>query len=156
MYVVTLVVHWLHVFAGAVWLGGQVFGSAVLWPALLVSPPAQARAFFDRLGPLAGRVMGPAGLLTLVLGVLRGTWLGMIRSAGALATPYGVTFLVALVLTLFLFVYGERVRAQVPDRIWDGDVLRPGARRFVAVTGGVTLGVLLAILACMVLLRFGL
>ncbi len=155
MYVVAILVHWAHVLAGAVWLGGQVFGSAVLWPTLLVSPPTEARAFLDRLGPFGGRVMATAGMLTLLLGILRGTWLGPVRSLGALATPYGLTFVAALVLTLVLMGYGGAVRERLDARVWDGDAFRPGAGRFIAVSSGVSLAMLAAILACMVAMRFG-
>ena len=99
-------VQWLHVVAGAIWFGAQVFTSAVIWPALLTRPAAEARATSDAMIAPAVRLMQPAGMLVLVLGIVRGTVLGPIRSLDALvSTAYGLTFLAALLLTFFLMVY---------------------------------------------------
>jgi hypothetical protein len=41
-------------------------------------------------------------------------------------------------------------------RLWDGDALRPDAHRVVARKSALSMGLLLALVACMVLMRFGL
>jgi uncharacterized membrane protein len=151
-----LVVHWLHVLGGIVWFGGHVFTAAVVWPALLRRPPAEARAVSEAMAKPAMRVMGPAGLLVLVLGFVRGTVLGPVRSWDALLfTPYGRTFGAALLLTFFLMGASGGGR-DAAARVWDGDRLRPDAARYLRRSAALNLGVLAAILACMVLMRFGL
>jgi copper resistance protein D len=155
MLTLTVVVHWVHVVAALVWAGGQAFFVAALWPALL-RRPAEARALYDALGAPVGRLMGMAGPLVLLLGVLRGTWLGPVRSWGALvATSYGHAFLAAIVLTVALTVYGGAVRGQVETRVWHGAAFAPGAAAYLRRTGTVTLVGLAAIVGCMVLMRFG-
>lgn len=153
----TIVVHWLHVLGGIVWFGGHVFTAAVLWPTLLRRPAAEAKALSDAMAQPAMRLMGPAGMLVLVLGIVRGTVLGPVRSLDVLAgTAYGWTFAAALLLTLFLMGYGGRVRGEMDRRVWDGDRFHPGAADYLRRTSAVNLGGLAAILACMVLMRFGL
>ena len=152
----TIVVHWLHVLGGIVWFGGHVF-TAVIWPALLRRPPAEAKAVSDAMAQPAMRVMGPAGLLVLVLGIVRGTVLGPVRSLDMLVgTAYGRTFAAALLLTFFLMGYSGRMHREMDRRVWDGDRFRPGAADYLRRSSAVNLGGLAAILACMVLMRFGL
>jgi len=155
MLTLTVVVHWVHVIAGLVWAGGLAFMVAALWPAL-VRRPSEARALFAAVAPFAGRLMRAAGPLVLVLGVLRGTWLGPVRSWHALVgTAYGRTFLAATVLTFALAAYMGAVRGQFETRVWDGAALAPGAAAYLRRTRAVTLAGLAGIVACMVLMRFG-
>lgn len=153
----TIVVHWLHVLGGIVWFGGHLFTALVIWPALLRRPAAEARAVSDAMVEPAMRVMGPAGLLVLVLGIVRGTVLGPVRSLDVLVgTAYGWTFAAALVLTFGLMGYGGSTRREMERRVWDGDRFAPGAAAWLRRTNAVNLGGLALILACMVLMRFGL
>lgn len=156
-FIITTVVHWLHVVAGAVWVGGQVFGSLVMWPALLGRPAAEARAIYDASAASAGRVMGGSGMVLLVLGPVRGTLLGPIRSWHVLfATPYGLTFIASALLTLGLMVHGGRTHGRMETRVWRNGEFAPGAGAFLRRSAAVTMAGLAAILACMVLMRFGL
>jgi uncharacterized membrane protein len=152
----TIAVQWLHVAAGALWMGGQVFSALVLWPAMLRRPPAEALDLMRTMGPLAGRVMGRAGMLVLLLGPIRGTVLGPIRSWSALATPYGITFGAALLITLALMVYGGATRGSLVQRVWQGDGFHPGARAYLRQSAAINLGGLALIFTCMVLMHFGL
>ena len=157
MRTLTVVVHWAHVAAAVVWAGGQAFTAAALWPALL-RRPAEARALYDALGAPTGRLMAVAGQIVLLLGVLRGTWLGPVRSWDALVgTGYGRAFLAAILLTVALGAHGGAVRARLETRVWGGTGggFAPGAAAYLRRTGAVTLAGLAAIVACMVLMRFG-
>jgi uncharacterized membrane protein len=155
--VLLVAVHWLHVLAGMVWFGGQVFINLVLWPMLLRRPAGEARELVQGMGRWAGPLMGGSGMAVLLLGILRGTWLGPVRSPGALfSTPYGLTFLAALLLTVFVMGHAGRARERVMERVWDGDAYRPGAAEHLRRSGAVTLVGLTGIVLCMVLMRFGL
>ena len=149
-------VHWLHVLSGVVWAGAQLFTALVLWPTLLRLPSAQARSFVAASAPYAAPVMGATGLLVLVLGILRGTWLGPIRSFGAIvSTTYGISFALAFVLTVFVTIHGGWVRRQLERRVFDGDSYHPGARGFLRTTSLVTIVSLCAIVWCMSRMRLG-
>src|SRR5690349_17224994 len=100
---ITLVqlVQWLHILAGITWFGGYIFMTFAVWPTLLRRPVAEARSFFVDFSKPVGSLMMISGTAVLLLGILRGTVFGSIRSFDVLLnTPYGITWLVALVLTL--------------------------------------------------------
>jgi uncharacterized membrane protein len=153
----TLLVQWLHILSGVIWFGGYILIDFALWPALLRRPASEARMTFAALEKYIGPLMAASGSLVVLLGILRGTALGPIKSFGALlGTAYGVTWLIALVLALFLTIWGARWHDRLVGPIWEGDQVRSGvaARRRIATI--VEMTCFGAILACMVLLGAGL
>jgi uncharacterized membrane protein len=151
-----LLIHWLHVLCGVLWAGAQLFNALVLWPTLLRVPGAQARAFIEASVAYAAPVMGTSGMLVLVLGILRGTWFGPIRSFDAIvATRYGMLFATAIVLSIFVTIYGGWVRGQLDKRVFDGDAYRPGAQSFVRTTSAVIIVALVVVVFCMARMRLG-
>ncbi|MCC9076086.1 hypothetical protein FKZ61_008175 [Litorilinea aerophila] len=151
-----IVVHYLHVLAGMTWFGGYVFMALGVWPTLLRRPPAEAKATLQVMDRFVGRLMMLSGTLVFWLGILRGTWLGPIRSWGyLLTTAYGLTFLVALLLVLVLTVHGAVSSRTVYAKVWDGDRFRPGAARYIRNSNLFSLALFVLVLLCMVLMRFG-
>jgi uncharacterized membrane protein len=99
----TLIVQWLHILSGVIWFGGYILIDFALWPALLRRPAAEARMTFAALEKYIGPLMSLSGSLVVLFGIVRGAALGPIKSLDALfGTAYGVTWLVALALALFL------------------------------------------------------
>ena len=128
MSALAIVVHWVHVLGAAVWFGAQAFLFAALWPALLGRPVPEARALLQAVAPRMARLMGWAGPVVMLSGLLRGTLFGPLRTWRALVgTAYGHTFLVALALVGALTAYGGRARAGFAARVFDGGAYRPGA-----------------------------
>jgi uncharacterized membrane protein len=92
-----LVVQWLHILAGITWFGGYIFLDFVLWPTRLRLPVKPAQATNALIARFAGAVMATSGSLVVVLGIVRGTLLGPIKSFSFLfGSSYGITWLVAL------------------------------------------------------------
>jgi uncharacterized membrane protein len=153
----TLLVQWLHILSGVIWFGGYILIDFALWPALLRRPAAEAKATFVALQKYIGPLMALSGSLVVLLGIVRGTALGPIRSLDALfGTAYGVTWLVALVIALFLSAWGARWHDRLVGPAWEGDQVRPRAlerQRAATILEMVCFG---AILACMVLMGAGL
>jgi putative copper resistance protein D len=152
-----LVVHWLHVLAGVVWFGGTVVFDFVVWPTLLGRPARESRSLYQALERPAGVVFASAGQATLLLGILRGTWLGQIRSLDVLTgTSYGHTFLTALLLTIGFIAFGGVTRGKLPARVWNGDEYQPGAAGFIRRSAMIQAVLIILIVACMVAMHFGL
>jgi len=152
-----IVVQWLHILGGIAWVGGAAFTTFVLWPMIFRRPAPEARALFTDVARPIALYMGAAAQVTLWLGILRGTWLGPIQSFDALTgTPYGHTFLTALVLVVVVIIYGATSGPRLERRVFDGDAFREGARAYVRRSNALLLTLLAAIVACMVLMRFGL
>lgn len=150
-------VHWLHVTAGAVFFGGSLLFAFALWPVMLRMPARDSRALYDALGTPVGIIMASAGHSVLWLGILRGTWFGPIQSMEMLTkTPYGHTFMTALVLTVVLMAYGGITRGRIETRVWNGDQYHPGAASYIRQVNAVSVILLVLIIACMVAMRFGL
>ncbi len=150
-------VQWLHILCGIIWFGGYVFMDFVMWPALLRLPAAQAKSLSESIGRLAGPLMAASGSLVILLGVVRGTVLGPIKSPSALfATPYGLTWLAALILALLLSVWGANWHTRLLGPLWEGDAIRPGAVARLRAGSAVEMSGFALILACMVLMGIGL
>jgi len=103
-------VQWLHVLAGITWFGAVIYADLILIPGLLNLPVDQQRAAGGAVAAQARKVIIPTAAAVIVLGILRGTLFGPIRSADALfGTAYGITWLVALVVAVVAFFWGLNV-----------------------------------------------
>ena len=156
MTALTIVLQWVHIVAAIVWFGAQVFVFGLLWPALLRRPVGEARGLLGALMPAVSRVMGPSALIVVLSGLLRGTVFGPLRSWASLTTPYGLSFLVALAVVAGVMVNGSRMRVEMPKRVFGDGAFAPGAQPFLRRQAAIAFGALTIVLACMVLMRFGL
>lgn len=156
--IATIAVQWLHILAGIFWVGGQLFGALVVWPVLLAGPADRARETLGSFGRIGGPVMSVAAQLTLWLGVARGTLMGPVRSTDVLlGSAYGLTFVAALLLTVAAMIYGGRTRGALMARMWHPDgTWQTGGARWIRRRNYTSLGLLGGVIACMVLMRFGL
>lgn len=154
---VLVLVQWLHILCGIVWFGGYIFMDFVLWPVLLRMPAAQAKTASESIGRLAGPLMAVSGSLVILLGIVRGTFLGPIRSPITLFTSaYGLTWLAALVLALLLSAWGANWHTRLLGPVWEDEVLRPGAVTRLCAGIAVEMTGFGLILACMVMMGIGL
>jgi uncharacterized membrane protein len=152
-----LVTQWLHILAGITWFGGYIFLDFVLWPTLLRLPAQQAKATYASMARFAGPLMATSGSLVVLLGIVRGTLLGPIKSVSLLVSSrYSITWLAALAIAVLLTVWGTGWHDRIIGPVWEGDRLRAG------VVGRLRLGTIFEmscfglVLACMVLMGVGL
>ncbi len=148
----TLLVHTAHVLAGTVWFGGAVY-MALLGAALLDRSPRETLPVLARLG----RAMAASGSLVLVLGVVRGTGLGPVRSFHYLvSTAYGVTFAIALLVTVLLAMHGAITGRTLEAKLCDGDRWRADAARTIRRDNVISIGGMSVVVLCMCAMHFGL
>ena len=164
-----IVIQWLHVFLGIFWFGSTLYLDFVVIPAVMTLPLEQQRSVSKPLTMFSERVIIPAGILVILLGLVRGTIFGPVRSLDFLfGTAYGITFLIALLAALATFAWGQLVLTRAARRLdtfqlaemmqTDGKV----ALAFAAQVQRVKLLALLELLGffviftCMILMRFGL
>lgn len=151
-----LLVQWLHLIAGLLWVGGHVVAGYLLPRAMLDKPAPAARAVYDPFNRVLRPLLIAAGVTVVVAGVLRGTLFGPVQSLDfAFGTPYGLTWLVALALTVTLMVHAGRWQQQLPELIWNGELRGPEAQARVDRHGLMELTLFAGVLVCMVLMRFG-
>ncbi|HEX3270436.1 MAG TPA: hypothetical protein VHR15_07285, partial [Ktedonobacterales bacterium] len=103
-----IVVQWLHVITAVMWFGTTLFLDLILIPTLTTFPISQQREFNARLIPNMVRIIAPTALAVVILGLLRGTVFGPVKSLDYLfGTAYGWTFLIALLLAVGTILWGQ-------------------------------------------------
>jgi hypothetical protein len=158
-------VQWLHVLLGVLWFGNALVLAVIVIPALSRLPIVTQRAIGSQIGIRSNQVLRIVVPLIIVLGFVRGTLFGPIKSVDFLVgTAYGWTWLVSLAMTILLYVWGERVL--IPS-VRAMDEAPPAANGTATAelaaapnrVKGLVLVELLAVLvifSCMILMRFGL
>ena len=162
------VVQWLHVLLGIIWFGTVLYGALILIPAVSTMPLPRQREVAEAIGAQARRVITPVAGAVILLGILRGTVWGPIKSPADLATTYGITWLVALAFAIGAFIWGERVviaainrMNAIPEAEAVGPDGQPSAVLVSAIDRVKRVAVLellffFVIFTCMILMRFGL
>lgn len=106
---VLFAVQWLHVLGGIFWFGGTLFLNVVVIPAVIRLPLERQRDVGRSLSAQLGRIVAPVAMATILLGILRGTVFGPLKSHDALVgTAYGLTWLVGLIAALATMLWGAR------------------------------------------------
>jgi uncharacterized membrane protein len=158
-------VQWLHVLLAILWFGNSLSLATITIPAISRLPLVRQQEIGAELGVRGTRVIDIVAPAVIVLGFIRGTFLGPIHDADdLLGTAYGVTWLVALVLAIATFLWGRFVivpATQVLSRAPVNPDGSPSAELETALARAKRVTVLelvgfLAIFTCMILMRFGL
>jgi len=103
------IVQWLHVLMGILWFGSSLTANLIFIPALMRLPLDRQREIAVHYGEQAGRILNPAAMAVITLGLLRGTVFGQIKSFDALTTTYGLTWLVGLIAATSTFLFAKFV-----------------------------------------------
>ena len=148
-------VQWLHVLLAIVWFGYSLSMSFLIAPALArLHEGSQREANFE-LGRLGQRVFPIVAPLVILLGIIRGTVFGPIDSIDALfGTGYGITWLVALVVSIGLVVNGARNIGPSTVAMKDAPDLAVAAARLQRFAQIDLVG-FAVVFTCMILMRFG-
>jgi uncharacterized membrane protein len=160
-------IQWLHVLLGITWFGAAITGNLILIPALTRMPLDRQREFGGSYGERAQKVIPIAALGVILLGILRGTVFGQIKTLDDVTTTYGLTWLAALILASATFAWGKlaiepaihRMNAIPVDQALDGEG-RPSPAMDAAIGAVKRVSVLellgfFAVFTCMILMRFG-
>jgi hypothetical protein len=87
-----------------------ILSLVLLWPTLLRLPVKPAQATNALIARFVSAVMATSGSLVVLLGIVRGTLLGPIKSFSFLfGSSYGITWLVALAVSVILIIWGGLV-----------------------------------------------
>jgi len=151
-----IILQYIHVLFAATLLGSALFIDLVLWPTLLHRPAPEAKGFFETSLKTTSILMGVSSGITFLSGILRGTIFGNIHSWNDFVTPYGVTFSIAFLATLAMMIHGPRIGPKLLKEVWKGKNFTPNAKAKVHSALAVSWISVLIILACMVLMHFGL
>ncbi len=160
----TFSVQWLHVLLGILWFGYSLALAVFVIPALNRLPITTQREVGAALGERAKPIIDVVAPAILILGVIRGTLLGPIDSiADVFTTAYGITWLVALVTIIAVFLWGRFVILGAVERLAVAPLTADGGptpELDAALTRAKQVTVLellgfFVIFSCMILMRFG-
>lgn len=162
---VVVPVQWLHVLLGILWFGNALVLDVIVIPAINRLPIVAQREVASLIGSRATPIFHVVVPLIIVLGVVRGTLLGPIKNVDILlGSAYGLTWLVALIITiltylwgLFVITPGLRAMDRAPVNA-DGTPtleLEAATNRVKMLVSLELLG-FVVIFTCMILMRFGL
>jgi uncharacterized membrane protein len=102
---ITVGVHWLHVLFAVTWFGAHIARVLLVEPAIRTLPEPSQVAFNAYVGKYATRLYVPVIIGLGITGTLRGTVYGPVKSLDVLlGTPYGLSFLTAVLLGIVLAV----------------------------------------------------
>lgn len=149
-------VQWLHVLLGILWFGYALAMYFLVTPALMELPEAQGRITNARLGEIGAKVFPFVGIAVLVLGIIRGTLFGPIDTfEDVVGTAYGITWVVAMVSTVALFITGARYIGPTFEGLKDTPDYGASVARLRRIST-IDLGLFFIVFTCMILMRFGL
>ena len=125
-----IVIQWLHVLLGMFWFGSTLYLDVLVIPAVMTLPLEQQRTVSKPLTTFSERVIIPAGLLVMLLGLVSGIVFGPVRSLDFLfGTAYGLTFLIAGLAALATFAWGQLILTPAARRLDTfplAEVMKPG------------------------------
>ena len=147
-----IALQWLHILAGLAWFGSSIFILFVMVPAVRRLSPDAAGEYLRALEATSKVFFPVVGVLTIVLGIVRGLLLGV-----APGSPYGNTYLAAVILGIALLVYGALVTGRNVQRM---GTAAAGPEQEAALDRTVRFGYIeltgfLLLLVLMVAMRFG-
>jgi uncharacterized membrane protein len=151
---VLIVVQWLHVLGGIFWFGSAMMTDFVLVP-MLKSVPAEARsAWLKVFASRYGRLVGPIGGATIVLGVLRGIFGGVFSE---ITSAYGLTWIAAIVVGVAVAGIGGALIGPTAEKMADASDESHMTALFRRITGygRIEVGGFLVLFSMMIAMRFG-
>jgi uncharacterized membrane protein len=151
---VLIVVQWLHVLGGIFWFGSAMMTDFVLVP-MLKSVPAEARtSWLQVFATRYGRIVGPVGGATILLGILRGVFGGVF---GQITSAYGLTWIAAIVVGVVVAAIGGALIGPTAEKMAAAKSEQEIAPLFsrIARYGQVEVGGFLVLFTTMIAMRFG-
>ncbi|MCA1570375.1 MAG: hypothetical protein LC798_08685 [Chloroflexi bacterium] len=161
----TFTVQWLHVLLGIVWFGYSLALAIFVIPAVSRLSIATQRQIGAVLGERAKPIIDVVAPSILVLGIIRGTLLGPIDSIeDVFTTAYGLTWLLAIVVIVAVFLWGRFVIIGAVERLANAPLTPEGGptpELEIALAHAKRVTVLelvgfLVLFTLMILMRFGL
>ncbi len=104
--IVGIVLRFLHIVFGVMWIGAVFYGVGVLRVALPRVDMTARKAVLRHLLPVAIHYIPVSAIMTIITGALLYLYLGQFQGAILLGAGWGRILLGALLLTLATFAYG--------------------------------------------------
>jgi hypothetical protein len=144
---------WFHVGFAIFWFGVSLAINFLIIPAAKLLPEGEQAGWWKAFAQASGPIFGAAAGGTILFGIARGIAGGVLS---ALGTPYGLTWIVAIVLAAALGFWGARMTGPAAERLAGSSAADVAANvANVMRIGRVELGGFFAIFTLMIAMRFG-
>jgi uncharacterized membrane protein len=148
-----ILLQWLHVLFAMSWFGISLSFLLLIGPSAAKLSTDQQSAWWSSFAARAPRIFPAVAGATVLFGILRGLAVGVWSFLG---TPYGVTWVAALVLGIGLAVWGARFTAPAVERLaGSGPADLPANVARATRIGMIEQGGFLVIFTLMIAMRFG-
>lgn len=113
-------IHYLHLVFGVIWLGGMMVSAWALFPAMAKSPADAGKSFYTAISPYMGALMGSAGGLAMLTGLVRAWAGGGISGFSDLTSGYALFVLFALFVVIVHAIINGRERRSFEANLESG------------------------------------
>lgn len=104
--IIALVLRYVHIASGIAWIGAIMYSVGVLRFTFPRADPPAVRGVLRHMLPVVRRYVPVAAILTIGFGALLYVYMGVFNPAILLNSRWGQLLLIALGLTVGVFVYG--------------------------------------------------
>jgi uncharacterized membrane protein len=115
-----VVLMFMHIGGGAVWLGASMFANLVVIPYIARQPVERRRDAVTSLVLAPERLIIGAAVTAGLSGIVLGVGHRHFVSLASLSTPGGIVFLVAIAIAVVVFVVGSRITSLAARRLGRG------------------------------------
>jgi uncharacterized membrane protein len=140
---------------GTIWLCSFIFIYLILWPAFVKNNSIEALEIKNILKKPISNILGIAGIISIVLGLVRGIIFSGIQSFQALLTPYGRSFASAILITILMIVIGKVYGHNIVNIPCENEISQKIILKKIYFAGSFILICYAMLLFCMVAMRFG-
>jgi uncharacterized membrane protein len=147
------VLQWLHILFAIAWFGGSVAVNFLVVPAAALLPAAEQAGWWKAFMARSIAFFAPVAGATIIFGIARGIAGGVLS---VLSSPYGLTWIAALLLAIAVAVWGARLTNPATARIATSTASDLAANVAAANRlGRIELGGFLVIFTLMIAMHFG-
>ncbi len=152
---ILLVIQVLHIMSGTIWICSFLFIYFILWPSFVHNNTAEALAIKDNLKKPIRNILGIAGVISISLGFVRGTFFGSVNSLQSLQEPYGRTFIAAIIVSFLMLAIGRFFGHNLVTIPWNDKIEKKNTLVRIYSAGTFILLCYALLIFCMVAMRFG-
>jgi uncharacterized membrane protein len=149
----TAILQWVHIAFAMAWFGGSLAVNFLVVPAAARLASDDQASWWTAFSQESTRFFATVAGVTILFGIGRGIAGGVLSS---LATPYGLTWIAALILSIGVAVWGARLTNPATRRIGEvAAIERSAAAAAASRLGRIELGGFVLVFTTMIAMRFG-
>ncbi len=152
---ILLVLQVFHILTGTLWLCSFLFMYFILFPSFVKLNSIEIIPLNNLIKKEASFILGMLGIISIILGIIRGIYFSGINNLESLATPYGRNFIAAFLISILMILIGRQYGSNLIIIPWKDETTKKKILLKIYLAGFVLLLCYALLLLCMVAMRFG-